>query len=104
MTRFRSEADASIHDLLETAATRALDDAGVAGQDLDSVHVGNMASEAFNSRSGLHNALTASLGAHGARRPTASRTRARAAPARSCAASRPSPRAPRTPPSWSAAS
>jgi acetyl-CoA C-acetyltransferase len=66
MTRFRSEADGSIHELLETAAARALDDAGVAGHELDSVHVGNMAGEAFNSRSGLHNALTASLGAHGA--------------------------------------
>ncbi|MFB6268970.1 MAG: thiolase family protein, partial [Halobacterium sp.] len=66
MTRFRGSADAQIHELLETAAARAIDDAGVAASDVDAVHVANMAAEAFDGVSGLHNALTASLGAHGA--------------------------------------
>lgn len=66
MTRFRARADAQIHELLETAATRAVDDAGVAASDLDAVHVANMAAEAFDGVSGLHNALTASIGAHDA--------------------------------------
>jgi acetyl-CoA C-acetyltransferase/acetyl-CoA acyltransferase len=66
MTRFSSDADADVRTLLERAATRALDDAGVAGHELDAVHVGNMAAEAFEDLSGLHNALAASLGAHGA--------------------------------------
>lgn len=66
MTRFRGSADAQIHELLETAATRALDDAGLAAGDLDAVHVANMAAEAFDGVSGLHNALTASIGAHDA--------------------------------------
>ncbi|WP_336037925.1 thiolase family protein [Halobacterium yunchengense] len=67
MTAFSGDAGVPIHELLETAATRALDDAGLAAADLDAVHVGNMAAEAFDGVSGLHNALTASLGAHGAR-------------------------------------
>jgi acetyl-CoA C-acetyltransferase/acetyl-CoA acyltransferase len=66
MTRFSSDADAAVRTLLERAATRALNDAGVAGHELDAVHVGNMAAEAFEDLSGLHNALAASLGAHGA--------------------------------------
>jgi acetyl-CoA C-acetyltransferase len=66
MTRFRGDADATIHTLLETAARRALGDASVAAGDLDAVHVANMAAEAFDGVSGLHNALTASIGAHGA--------------------------------------
>ncbi|MFB6073004.1 MAG: thiolase family protein [Halobacterium sp.] len=66
MTRFSGDADAAVGPLLERASTRALGDAGVAGHELDAVVVGNMAAEAFEERSGLHNALTASLGAHGA--------------------------------------
>ncbi|AHG04142.1 3-ketoacyl-CoA thiolase [Halobacterium sp. DL1] len=66
MTRFASDADADVRTLLERAGTRALDDADVAGHELDAVHVGNMAAEAFEDLSGLHNALAASLGAYGA--------------------------------------
>jgi len=67
MTRFRRATDESLRTLLERAATRALDDAGVDPRSLASVHVGSMGSGAFNRRSGLANLLTASLGAFGAR-------------------------------------
>jgi len=66
MTRFAADAGEDVRTLLERASTRALDDAGVAAADLDAVVVGNMAAEAFEELSGLHNALAASLGAHGA--------------------------------------
>ncbi|MFC3476782.1 thiolase family protein [Halobacterium litoreum] len=66
MTPFSGDADADVRTLLERAATRALDDAGVDGSAVDAVHVGNMAAEAFEEVSGLHNALAASVGAHGA--------------------------------------
>lgn len=66
MTRFAADAGDDVRTLLERAATRALDDAGVAAAALDAVVVGNMAAEAFEELSGLHNALAASLGAHGA--------------------------------------
>ncbi|USZ78422.1 thiolase family protein (plasmid) [Halorussus vallis] len=66
MTRFRSAADESVGELLETAAERALDDAGVSPAALTSLHVGNAGAEAFNRRSGLQNALAASLGAEAA--------------------------------------
>uniref|UniRef100_UPI00374D7EBB thiolase family protein n=1 Tax=Natronococcus roseus TaxID=1052014 RepID=UPI00374D7EBB len=62
MTAFTGSDDRSIAELLETAAERALDDADVEPDAVDSVHVGNMAAEAFNNTSGLANALTASLG------------------------------------------
>jgi acetyl-CoA C-acetyltransferase/acetyl-CoA acyltransferase len=66
MTRFSTDADADVRVLLERAATRALDDSGVPASALDAVVVGNMAAEAFEELSGLHNALAASLGAFGA--------------------------------------
>lgn len=67
MTAFVDEAAASLSELLEEAATRALSDAAIDATDLDLVVVGNMAAEAFVGRSGLANGLTASLGATGAR-------------------------------------
>ncbi|MGM0605782.1 MAG: thiolase C-terminal domain-containing protein [Halobacteriota archaeon] len=66
MTTFASRDDRSLLELLAIAATRAIDDAGMTPSDVDSVHVGNMAAEAFNERSGLANALTGSLGIMGA--------------------------------------
>ena len=63
MTPFESTAGGSVGDLLETAANRAVDDAGIDPGELTSIHVGNMAAEAFNRRSGLANALAGSLGA-----------------------------------------
>lgn len=66
MTRFAADAGDDVRTLLERASTRALDDAGLPAADLDAVVVGNMAAEAFEELSGLHNALAASLGAHGA--------------------------------------
>ena len=66
MTEFRRSTDDPLRDLMESAATRALDDAGVDPGTLTSVHVGNMAAEGFNGRSGLHNLLASSLGAFGA--------------------------------------
>ncbi|WP_306061678.1 thiolase family protein [Natronococcus wangiae] len=62
MTAFTNDDERSLLELLETAAERAIDDAGIDSSDVDSVHVGNMAAEAFNGRSGLANALTSSLG------------------------------------------
>lgn len=67
MTPFVDEADESLPTLLETAATRALSDADIEPPELDLIVVGNMAGEAFVDRSGLANAMTASLGATGAR-------------------------------------
>jgi len=66
MTQFVGESDASLSALLETVAVEAIDDAGVAPDDLDAVIVGNMAAEAFSRRSGLANVLAGSLGAYGA--------------------------------------
>lgn len=66
MTRFRGESDASVGELMGTAATAALVDAERDADDVTSVHVGNMAAESFNRRSGLANALVASIGADGA--------------------------------------
>ncbi len=66
MTEFSSADDRSLLELLETAAERALDDAGLLTGAIDSVHVGNMAAEAFVERSGLANALAGSLGTTGA--------------------------------------
>ncbi len=66
MTRFASDAGVAVTTLLERAATSALDDADIAGGDLDAVYVGNMAAGTFEGCSGLHNALVASIGAHGA--------------------------------------
>ncbi|WP_345780158.1 thiolase C-terminal domain-containing protein [Halorubrum laminariae] len=65
MTEFASADDRSLVDLLLTAAERALSDAERDASAVDSVHVGNMAAEAFNERSGLANALTGSLGLTG---------------------------------------
>jgi acetyl-CoA C-acetyltransferase len=66
MTTFRSEATPSIDELMNRAASRALGDADCDGDAVTSVHVGNMAAEAFNRTSGLANALVASIGVHGA--------------------------------------
>ncbi|SFC28763.1 acetyl-CoA C-acetyltransferase/acetyl-CoA acyltransferase [Halobiforma haloterrestris] len=67
MTAFESESDAGALELAERAAWRALDDAGdVAPGDVTSVHVGNMAAEAFDERTGLENALCGALGVDGA--------------------------------------
>lgn len=66
MTQFRGESEASIDELMGTAATAALTDADREPSAVGSVHVGNMAAESFNRRSGLANALVASLGADGA--------------------------------------
>ncbi|MDZ5809949.1 thiolase family protein [Halorubrum sp. AD140] len=66
MTAFTGTADRSLLDLLFVAAERALDDAERDPADVDSVHVGNMAAEAFNDRSGLANALAGGLGLIGA--------------------------------------
>ena len=65
MTEFASADDRPLIDLLLAAAERALDDAECDASAVDSVHVGNMAAEAFNERSGLANALTGSLGLTG---------------------------------------
>ncbi|AGB39983.1 thiolase family protein [Natronococcus occultus] len=62
MTTFTGTDDRSLAELLEIAAERALADADLEASTVDSVHVGNMAAEAFNETSGLANALTASLG------------------------------------------
>ncbi|WP_245977795.1 thiolase family protein [Halopiger aswanensis] len=62
MTAFQTAADRSLLDLLVAAAERALEDGGLDSDDIDSVHVGNMAAEAFNDVSGLANALAAGLG------------------------------------------
>lgn len=66
MTKFEDSANTSLLALLECAAERALDDAELSPDQLDAVVVGNMAAEAFVDRSGLANALVASLGATGA--------------------------------------
>ena len=58
MTEFASADGRPLIDLLLAAAERALDDAECDASAVDSVHVGNMAAEAFNERSGLANALT----------------------------------------------
>lgn len=66
MTRFQSADERSIGELLTAAAERALADADCDPSTVDSVHVGNMAAEAFNERSGLANALVGTLGMMGA--------------------------------------
>lgn len=66
MTEFASADDRSLVELLLAAAERALDDANRDAPSVDSVHVGNMAAEAFNHRSGLANTLAGSLGMVGA--------------------------------------
>lgn len=62
MTAFTDEDERSLLELLSAAADRALDDASASPEILDSLHVGNAAAEAFNSRSGLANALASELG------------------------------------------
>ncbi|WP_137290576.1 thiolase family protein [Natronorubrum halophilum] len=66
MTRFESESTNSALELAERAAWRALSDAAVEPGDVTSVHVGNMAAEAFEERTGIENALCGSLGVEGA--------------------------------------
>ena len=65
MTRFAREHDASAVELAERAAWRALSDAGLSPMSLESVHVGNMAAEAFAERTGIENALCGALGLEG---------------------------------------
>lgn len=62
MTTFRGDGDRPVSALAETAVERALADADVAADAVTSVHVGNMAAEAFEGRSGLATALAASFG------------------------------------------
>lgn len=62
MTAFQRDAERSILTLMETAVDRALNDAGVSVGDVTSVHVGNMAAEAFDRRSGLATGLAARYG------------------------------------------
>ncbi|QLG64125.1 thiolase C-terminal domain-containing protein [Halorarum salinum] len=66
MTPFAGRHDRSLRSLLEDAAERALADAALAPSAVDSIHVGNMAAEAFTGRSGLGNSLAGSIGAMGA--------------------------------------
>jgi len=65
MTAFATADDRSLLELLLVAAERALGDAGRDPAGVNSVHVGNMAAEAFNERSGLANALVGGLGMTG---------------------------------------
>lgn len=66
MTRFETASSSSALELAERAAWRALSDAAVEPTDVTSVHVGNMAAEAFEGRTGLENALCGALGVDGA--------------------------------------
>ncbi|MFO8114779.1 MAG: thiolase family protein [Halorubrum sp.] len=65
MTAFAGADERPLPELLLVAAERALDDADREPGGVDSVHVGNMAAEAFNGRSGLANALVGGLGMTG---------------------------------------
>ncbi|WP_459807782.1 thiolase C-terminal domain-containing protein [Halopiger thermotolerans] len=62
MTAFVNADDRSLLQLLATAADRAMSDAAIEQEDVDTLHIGNMAAEAFNDRSGLGNALAGRLG------------------------------------------
>ncbi len=62
MTRFESDGSANTLELAERVAWDALDDAGVSPGAVESVHVGNMAAEALDSRTGLENAVCGALG------------------------------------------
>lgn len=62
MTAFESDATGSALELAETAVWRALSDADCAPESLTSIHVGNMAAEAFERRTGIENALSGALG------------------------------------------
>lgn len=55
MSQFERASNRSITDLADTATVRALDDADVRPDEVSSVHVGNMAAEAFNDRTGFAN-------------------------------------------------
>lgn len=66
MTRFSSADDRPLRELLEVASEKSLTDADIDRSAIDTVIVGNMAAEAFNRRSGLANALVASIGINGA--------------------------------------
>ncbi|MDY6779884.1 MAG: thiolase family protein [Halobacteria archaeon] len=65
MTEF-GERDAWINDLLAQAAVDCLADADVSPDELDHVHVSNMASGEFEGTTGIANALVSEIGAHGA--------------------------------------
>ncbi|MDS0476908.1 thiolase family protein [Natrinema sp. 1APR25-10V2] len=62
MTAFTKKDERSLLELLTVAADRALKDASTPSESIDSLHVGNAAAEAFNSRSGLGNALASQMG------------------------------------------
>lgn len=66
MTPFENEQSATALELAEQAAWSALEDADVPPDIIDSVHVGNMAAEAFEQRTGIENALCGALGVEGA--------------------------------------
>ncbi|GAB7021227.1 thiolase family protein [Halostagnicola bangensis] len=66
MTRFESDAQASTLELAERVAWDALEDAEIDPSAVESVHVGNMAAEALDARTGLENAVCGALGIEGA--------------------------------------
>lgn len=61
MTTFATADDRPLDELLCVASERALRDADLDSNSIDSVHVGNMAAEAFNKQSGLANQLVDNL-------------------------------------------
>lgn len=66
MTPFVASDNRSLEELLCIASERALHDAGLDADSINSVHVGNMAAEAFSESSGLANKLVGTLGMTGA--------------------------------------
>ncbi|AHG01221.1 acetyl-CoA acyltransferase (plasmid) [Halostagnicola larsenii XH-48] len=66
MVPFESASGSSTLDLAERVAWTALDDADIEPDGVESVHVGNMAAEAFDRRTGIENALCGALGIEGA--------------------------------------
>ncbi|QZA89834.1 thiolase family protein [Salinarchaeum sp. IM2453] len=62
MTEFTANDDRALLKLLEVAADRALSDSSTSRSEVDSIHIGNMAAEIFNGRSGLSNAFVSKLG------------------------------------------
>ncbi|WP_137285709.1 thiolase C-terminal domain-containing protein [Halorussus salinisoli] len=61
-TPFTGGTDSTLVDLAAAAATDALSDADIDGDEVNSLHVGNMLAESTNRRAGLANALASALG------------------------------------------
>lgn len=61
MTTFSTADDRPLDELLRFASEQALRDADLDSSAIDSVHVGNMAAEAFNEQSGIANQLVGNL-------------------------------------------